>query len=86
VRVNCVSPGPVETPLWHGADGVAATVGASLGLDPATVAATAAADAVTGRVTLPSEVADLVLYLASKRSGNVTGADFLIDGGMTDVL
>ncbi|CAG6397804.1 SDR family oxidoreductase [Streptomyces cocklensis] len=86
VRVNCVSPGPVETPLWKGADGVAATVGAGLGLDPAAVAASAAAEAVTGRFTLPSEVADLVVFLAGTRSGNVTGADFLIDGGMTDTL
>ncbi|TDU01859.1 NAD(P)-dependent dehydrogenase (short-subunit alcohol dehydrogenase family) [Streptomyces sp. 846.5] len=86
VRVNCVSPGPVETPLWKGADGVAATVGAGLGLDPGTVAETAAAAAATGRFTLPSEVADLVVFLAGRRSGNITGADFLIDGGMTDVL
>ncbi|MBM9510310.1 SDR family NAD(P)-dependent oxidoreductase [Actinacidiphila acididurans] len=86
VRVNSVSPGPVETSLWKGADGVAATVGAGLGLDPHTVAETAAADAVTGRFSLPSEVADLVVFLASRRSGNVTGADFLIDGGMTDTL
>ncbi|SEG83266.1 NAD(P)-dependent dehydrogenase, short-chain alcohol dehydrogenase family [Actinacidiphila yanglinensis] len=86
VRVNSVSPGPVETQLWQGADGVAATVGSSLGLDPGTVAENAAAEAVTGRFTLPSEVADLVVFLAGRRSGNVTGADFLIDGGMTDTL
>lgn len=86
VRVNSVSPGPVETSLWKGADGVAATVGAGLGVAPSTVADTAAAAAVTGRFTLPSEVADLVLFLASPRSGNVTGADFVIDGGMTDAL
>ncbi|MFF3562018.1 SDR family NAD(P)-dependent oxidoreductase [Streptomyces sp. NPDC002574] len=86
VRVNSVSPGPVETQLWRGAEGVAAAVGAGLGIDPRTVADTAAAEAVTGRFTLPSEVADLVVFLAGRRSGNVTGADFLIDGGMTDAL
>jgi NAD(P)-dependent dehydrogenase (short-subunit alcohol dehydrogenase family) len=86
VRVNSVSPGPVETPLWQGSEGVAATVGASRGLDPHSVAASAAAQAATGRFTLPSEVADLVVHLAGRRSGNITGADFLIDGGMTDVL
>ncbi|MGW5354763.1 SDR family NAD(P)-dependent oxidoreductase [Streptomyces sp. NPDC004031] len=86
VRVNCVSPGPVETPLWRGPDGVAATVGASLGVEPGAVAESAAAQAATGRFTLPSEVADLVVFLAGRRSGNVTGADFLIDGGMTDTL
>lgn len=86
VRVNCVSPGPVETSLWKGADGVAATVGRSKGIDPSDVAGGAAAQAATGRFTLPTEVADLVLFLASRRSGNITGSDFLIDGGMTDVL
>lgn len=86
VRVNCVSPGPVETALWQGGDGVAATVGRSLGVDPREVARDAAAQAVTGRFTRPSEVADLVLFLASRRSDNITGADFLIDGGMIDAL
>ena len=86
VRVNSVSPGPVETALWQGADGVAATVGRSRGLDPREVARGAAAQAVTGRFTRPPEVADLVVFLASRLSGNITGADFLIDGGMTDVL
>jgi NAD(P)-dependent dehydrogenase (short-subunit alcohol dehydrogenase family) len=46
----------------------------------------AAAQAVTGRFTTPTEVAALVLFLASPRSGNVTGADFLIDGGLLDAL
>jgi NAD(P)-dependent dehydrogenase (short-subunit alcohol dehydrogenase family) len=86
VRVNTVSPGPVQTALWLGADGVAATVGHSQGVDPRDVVRNAAAQAVTGRFTLPSEVADLVVFLASRRSGNVTGADFLIDGGMIDSL
>jgi NAD(P)-dependent dehydrogenase (short-subunit alcohol dehydrogenase family) len=32
--------------------------------------------------TQPEEVADLVLVLASDRTGNITGADFVIDGGL----
>ena len=40
----------------------------------------------TGRFTEPEEVADLVLLLASDRAGNVTGADVLIDGGLTKQL
>jgi NAD(P)-dependent dehydrogenase (short-subunit alcohol dehydrogenase family) len=86
VRVNLVSPGPVETPLWQGATGVAATVGERLGVDPGEVARNAAAAMVTGRFTRPGEVADLVLFLASPRSGNITGSDHLIDGGMLDSL
>src|SRR3954447_25709486 len=67
IRVNTVSPGPVATDLWLGTDGVAATLGGAPGGEPAAVAAAAAAGSVTGRFTQPSEVADLVLVLASGR-------------------
>jgi NAD(P)-dependent dehydrogenase (short-subunit alcohol dehydrogenase family) len=40
----------------------------------------------TGRFTTPQEVADLVVFLASERAGNVTGADFVIDGGLISTL
>ena len=86
VRINTVSPGPVATALWQGAQGVAATVGQSRGVDPGEVARDAAAQAITGRFTSPSEVADLVLFLASRRAGNITGADFAVDGGLIDAL
>ncbi|WP_028068088.1 SDR family oxidoreductase [Solirubrobacter soli] len=80
IRVNTVSPGPVATDLWLGAGGVAATV--AQGGDASAVAAGAAAQSPTGRFTEPAEVADLVVLLASGRAGNVTGADFVIDGGL----
>ncbi|WP_460063021.1 SDR family NAD(P)-dependent oxidoreductase [Streptomyces sp. YKOK-I1] len=86
VRVNTIGPGPVETALWQGAGGVAATVGQSRGVDPGEVARGAADQSVTGRFTRPSEVADLVLYLAGPRAANITGADFVIDGGLVESL
>ena len=86
VRVNTISPGPVETDLWLGDDGVAATVADVRGIAPDDVRAGAAAQTVTGRFTRPHEVADLVLLLASDRSANVTGADFVIDGGLITTL
>jgi NAD(P)-dependent dehydrogenase (short-subunit alcohol dehydrogenase family) len=86
VRVNTVSPGPVETALWQGAGGVAATVGESRGVDPREVSRGAADQSVTGRFTRPSEVADLVLYLAGPSAANITGADFVIDGGLVESL
>jgi NAD(P)-dependent dehydrogenase (short-subunit alcohol dehydrogenase family) len=86
IRVNTISPGPVETGLWLGEHGVARTVAEAGGGDPAEVAAQAAAGAVTGRFTRPAEIADLVLLLASDRSANVTGADFAIDGGLVPTL
>jgi NAD(P)-dependent dehydrogenase (short-subunit alcohol dehydrogenase family) len=86
IRVNTVSPGPVATALWLGEDGVAATIARGSGGTPDAVAKQAAGDAVTGRFTRPQEVADLVLLLASDRAGNVTGADFVIDGGLITTL
>ncbi len=86
IRVNTISPGPVETSLWLGEHGVARAVAEAGGGDPAEVAAQAAAGAVTGRFTRPEEIADLVLLLASDRSANVTGADFAIDGGLVPTL
>jgi NAD(P)-dependent dehydrogenase (short-subunit alcohol dehydrogenase family) len=86
IRVNIISPGPVATALWLGDDGVAATVGAAMGVAPGAVADTAAQDSVTGRFTKPHEVADLVLMLASSRTANVTGANFAIDGGLITTI
>jgi NAD(P)-dependent dehydrogenase (short-subunit alcohol dehydrogenase family) len=81
IRVNTVSPGPVETDLWLGGGGVAATVSAAAGLTPDDVVAQASGATVTGRFSKPSEVADLVLFLAGDRSRNITGSDLVIDGG-----
>jgi NAD(P)-dependent dehydrogenase (short-subunit alcohol dehydrogenase family) len=86
IRVNTVSPGPVSTALWLGDDGVAQTVARATGGDPDAVAKQVAADAATGRFTSPDEVADLIVFLASARAGNVTGADFTIDGGLIKTL
>jgi NAD(P)-dependent dehydrogenase (short-subunit alcohol dehydrogenase family) len=86
IRVNTVSPGPVATDLWLGQGGVAATVSAATGADPKDVASQAASQMVTGRFTRPEEVADLVVYLASDRAANITGADFAIDGGLIPTL
>ena len=86
IRVNTVSPGPVATDLWLGSEGVAATVARAHGGEPETVARQAAEGMLTGRFTQPQEVADLVLLLASDRTGNVTGADFVIDGGLITTM
>ena len=82
IRINCVSPGQVATDLWLGDDGVAATVGRASGVDPATVREQAVGGIPSGRFTTPEEVATLVVMLASPRTANVTGANYVIDGGL----
>jgi NAD(P)-dependent dehydrogenase (short-subunit alcohol dehydrogenase family) len=86
IRVNTVSPGPVSTELWLGDQGVAATVAAAQGGDSESIAEHQAGLAPTGRFTTPEEVADLVVLLAGDRAGNVTGSDFVIDGGLVQTL
>ena len=77
---------PRSTPLWLGGDGAAATVAGARGTEADDVAKQAAAEAVTGRFTRPEEVADLIELLASDRAGNITGSDFVIDGGLITTL
>jgi NAD(P)-dependent dehydrogenase (short-subunit alcohol dehydrogenase family) len=85
VRINCVSPGPVSTELWLGDHGVAATVAEASGVDVDTARANVIASIggfATGRFTTPEEVATLIVLLASDRLGNVTGSNYIIDGGL----
>ena len=86
IRVNTISPGPVRTDLWLGGGGVAATVGGATKTDPGDVVRRQEAEAATGRFTTPNEVADLVLFLASDRSANTTGSDFVVDGGLITTI
>ncbi|MET9271406.1 SDR family oxidoreductase [Kribbella sp. NPDC003557] len=86
VRVNTVSPGPVETALWLGPGGVADTLSQAQGVDARTIRDAAVADTPTRRFTHPDEVAQVVLLLASSAAGNITGTDILIDGGMVTTM
>jgi NAD(P)-dependent dehydrogenase (short-subunit alcohol dehydrogenase family) len=78
IRVNSVSPGSVRTPMLAMAartfDGPQADV-------DATFRRFGAAHPL-GRIGEPEEVAELVAFLASARSGFCTGADYLVDGGL----
>jgi len=85
VHVNCISPGPVATDLWLGEGGVADTVARTAGIDADTAREQVVASIggfATGRFTTPEEVATLAVLLASERTANVTGANYVIDGGL----
>ncbi len=86
IRINSVSPGQVETDLWLGDHGVAATIGAATGVDPANVREQAVAAIATGRFSTAEEVATLVALLASPRTANVTGSNYVIDGGLVKTV
>jgi NAD(P)-dependent dehydrogenase (short-subunit alcohol dehydrogenase family) len=69
VRVNAIGPGFIHTPMVH-----------ALEEDPDVKAALIAAHPI-GRLGLPEEVAELVVWLASTRASFVTGAYYPVDGG-----
>ena len=78
VRVNSVSPGSVRTPILS----LAARTYGGEGVSEEEAFARFGAAHPIGRIGEPEEVADLVAYLVSDRAGFITGADFLIDGGL----
>jgi NAD(P)-dependent dehydrogenase (short-subunit alcohol dehydrogenase family) len=74
VRVNCVAPGIMRTPMWD-ADVARGALDEQryLSVVPA------------GRIGDPAEVGRLVVYLSSDDASYVTGAVFTIDGGLTSI-
>lgn len=73
IRVNCFSPGPIETPLFHRS-----------GIDPATLPAirqTIVDMVPMKRFGTPEEAADAVLFLAGDTASFITGIDLFVDGG-----
>ena len=85
IRVNAVSRGPVAPDLWLGEHGVAETVAKATGVDADTARQTIIAGIggfATGRFTTPEEVAALITFLASDRTANITGVNYVIDGGL----
>ena len=82
IRITNVSAGPVATDLRLGDAGVAQTVGRATGASADAVRDQMAASMPTGRFTTPAEVAMIVALLASPRLANVTGSNWVIDGGL----
>src|SRR5438309_1673285 len=72
IRVNALCPGPVETPLLR----------RIFGDDPAAYERRRV-HLPSGRLAQAREIASAALFLASDESSYVTGATFLVDGGLT---
>jgi NAD(P)-dependent dehydrogenase (short-subunit alcohol dehydrogenase family) len=73
IRVNCVCPGDVDTPMLR-------SECAQLGEDPQAFMREAA-NRPLGRVGTPDDIANAVLFLASPMSSWITGAALVVDGG-----
>jgi NAD(P)-dependent dehydrogenase (short-subunit alcohol dehydrogenase family) len=72
IRVNCIAPGPVDTPMLAG----------WLTDDPERLAAQLK-PVLLGRLGTPQEIARGALFLACSDSSFMTGAQLVLDGGAT---
>jgi NAD(P)-dependent dehydrogenase (short-subunit alcohol dehydrogenase family) len=79
IRVNAVSPGPIETP---GLKNLVASAGA--GADEQRLKALSAGVPL-GRLGVPDEIAKAVVFLASDDSSFITGTELFVDGGFAQV-
>ncbi|HUI94350.1 MAG TPA: glucose 1-dehydrogenase [Xanthobacteraceae bacterium] len=75
IRCNSVHPSFADTPMLDAMIAV--------GRDPAKMRDSLTAAAPLGRLAEPGEIAGMILFLASDESACTTGAEFVIDGGMT---
>lgn len=84
LRAVTVSPGPTSTSMWTDPDGPAGLMAQAAGVTVEQVMAglPAAMGITTGRLSRPEEIAALIAFVASARGGNLTGADFVADGGV----
>lgn len=74
VRVNCVAPGIVDTPIFARLEGVSGSA--------ADAAASAARLVPLGHAGTPEDIAHAVVYLTSDEARYVTGTELVVDGGL----
>jgi len=77
IRVNAISPGPIETPGFN-----------NLGLTEEQISqfkTNIVSTVPMGRMGQPDEIAKAVLFLASDDSSYVTGIELFVDGGMAQI-
>src|SRR5579864_3516733 len=79
VRVNAVCPGPVDTRMIHSLEKMISPD------DPDAVNRKYQGAIPSGRYTTPEEIANVVLFLCSDLASNITGAQYVVDGGRTAI-
>jgi NAD(P)-dependent dehydrogenase (short-subunit alcohol dehydrogenase family) len=80
IRVNCVLPGWVKTPIWKSHahwDELVARCGGEEGAYRALAAGIS-----TKRFAAPEEIAGIVAFLASDEAAHITGTSIAVDGGL----
>jgi NAD(P)-dependent dehydrogenase (short-subunit alcohol dehydrogenase family) len=73
IRVNCISPGWIDVSGWK----------KKHIMKKGRLSAEEHSQHPCGRVGKPEDISSLILYLASPAAGFITGANFVVDGGMT---
>lgn len=77
IRVNAVCPGPIDTRMIHSLHAMLSPD------DPAAAGARYQNSIPIGRYGTAEEIANLVLFLCSDLASNITGAQYVADGGRT---
>ena len=77
IRVNCICPGPIDTRMIQSLQTMLNPN------DPGAVGARYQSAIPLGRYGTAEEVANLVIFLSSDLASNITGAQYVVDGGRT---
>ena len=77
IRVNAISPGPIDTPIFNGLNQSKEEI--------EQLKKSLVTSVPIGRMGSPDEIAKVVSFLASAESSFVTGIELFVDGGMAQI-